>query len=105
MRGAFRLTGTYLFLLQLSTKKTLPAFKLGTGPRFVSPEMREAAGKPAPGSYNIPSTVGKLSDADGVRRDPVPEGKAHLGSLGNQSVLFGLVSAWKDRCVCWAQQP
>ncbi|GAB4821262.1 hypothetical protein N2152v2_008308 [Parachlorella kessleri] len=55
-----------LGLQQLSTKKTLPSFKLGTGPRFVSPEMREAAGKPAPGSYNIPSTVGKLSDADGA---------------------------------------
>lgn len=47
---------------QLSTKRTLPSFKLGTGPRFVMPEMREAAALPGPGAFNIPPTIGAKVD-------------------------------------------
>lgn len=55
--------------VQLSTKRSLPSFKLGTGPRFVSPEMREAMALPGPGAFNVPSTIGAqvASDASGVR--------------------------------------
>lgn len=49
----------------LSTRKSAGGFKMPTGPRFVDPLMREAAAKPAPGSYSPTRPGTKVSSGLG----------------------------------------
>ncbi|KAL4853952.1 Cytosolic endo-beta-N-acetylglucosaminidase 2 [Chlorella vulgaris] len=46
----------------LSTRKSAGAFVMPKGDRFTDNDVREAAGKPGAGAYNLPSSIGNKTD-------------------------------------------